>query len=404
MEIQEKIAEWRKAHPDLVHQTSLGRTLEGRDIPLLRISDNAGTDEDEPEVLLLSGIHPREQQPQICIVRLVDDLLNGYGKDPRLTRLVNEREIWIVPVFNVDGKVYDMRNGNGADKGADWRKNRRKNPDGSYGVDLNRNFAVRWGGNRAFDEAWKSTTDDPKGNIYEGPAPMSEPETKLLARFIAERPLRAFMDIHSPLRIIYFPPHLIGPEYERYQKLATRMRALQKDPYPITEARPDSEPPPRQRGGNTGLTYHWSYYTRGVYGFNFEIGLEGRYPDPEEIEKEYRANVREPLLYFLEASADLPLAKQGSAVYQGGAADAKIVPGALVSWKPNIAGRCDYAVLVSENPSVVVLSEYRLCPVRQGFTLQVSKEARPGRQVPMALYLWDRDRGCTVARFTVTIE
>jgi murein tripeptide amidase MpaA len=173
---------------------------------VLRISDNAARDEpDEPEVLLMAGIHPREQQPQLCLVRLADELLAGYTKDARLTRLVNEREIWIIPVLNVDGKVYDMRQGNGRDKGADWRKNRRPNADGSVGVDLNRNFGVRWGGNRARNEGWNGATNEPRTNIYEGPVPMSEPETRALADFIAARPLRVFVDIHSPLRSLFFP-------------------------------------------------------------------------------------------------------------------------------------------------------------------------------------------------------
>ena len=402
-EMQAKIAGWKKAHPNLVHQTSLGRTLEGRDIPLLKLSDNAAVDEDEPEVLLLSGIHPREQQPQSCIARLVDDLLGGYGKDARITRLVDEREIWIVPVFNVDGKVYDMKKGNGKDQGADWRKNRRPNKDGTFGVDLNRNFAVRWGGNRAFSPGWKSATDHPQGNIYEGPAPLSEPESRALTRFLSERPLRAFVDIHSPLRTILFPGYLIGPEYERYRKLATGMQSRQKEPYPLTNARPDTEPPPAQRGGDTGLTYTWSYYTHGVYSFNFEIGLPVRYPEPARIDAEYEANVREPLLYLLDACADLPLAQKGAVRYKEGKADKELTSGAVVQWTPTVEGRCDFGVLVSEDPAVVVLSEYRLFPVKQGFTLQATKDARPGAQVPLTLYLWDRDRTRSVIRFTLTI-
>ncbi len=403
-EIQTKIAAWRKTYPHLVHQTSLGKTVEGRDIPLLRLSDNAARDEDEPEVLLIAGIHPREQQPQVCLIRLLDELLGGYGKDPRLTRLLNEREIWIVPMFNVDGKIYDMRHGNGKDRGADWRKNRRPNRGGTFGVDLNRNFGVRWGGNRTYSEGWKAATDHSHGNIYEGPFPHSEPETQALARFIRERPLHAFVDIHSPLRTILFPAYLIGPEWVRYSLMARRMRALQRAPYPITQAQPDTEPPPGVRRGDSGLTYTWAYYTQGVYGFNFEIGLPDRYPPPAQIEAEYHANVREPLLYLLEASARLPLATPGKAVYAGGKADAALAPGATVTWTPAIQGPCDYAVLVSEDPAIVVPSEYRLVPLKSGFTVQVAKDARPGAQIPISLYLWDRDRRVSVARFTLRIE
>lgn len=405
-EMKDKIAAWRSAYPNLVHQTSLGRTLEGRDIPLLRLSDDAAVNENEPEVLLMAGIHPREQQPQVCLMRLIDELLDGYGRDARLTRIIKERQVWIIPVLNVDGKVFDMKNGNGTDKGADWRKNRRPNANGTVGVDLNRNFPVRWGGGRLFDPTWKATTENPAANIYEGSAPMSEPETRALTRFIEDRPrLRAFLDIHSPLRAIFFPPHLIAPEHERFTRLATRMQSLQKKPYPITKAAPNSEPAPGARGGNSGLTYHWSYYTRGVYSLNFEIGLPSRYPPVSEILAEYAANVREPLLYFLEASGDLePVKGPGAAVGLSGRMSGALRPGATVTWTPEIEGPCDYAILISDSPEVVVPSEYRNVPLKTGFTLEVARNARPGARVPMTLYLWDRGRRVSVSSYLFIVE
>jgi carboxypeptidase T len=117
-EMQAKIAGWARTHPDLVQVSSLGKTFEGRDIPLVRLSAVPATAPDSvPEVLLLSGIHPREQQPQIGIAALVDEFLAGYKTDAVLTKLLQERVVWIVPVFNVDGKVYDMQHGNGRTRG-----------------------------------------------------------------------------------------------------------------------------------------------------------------------------------------------------------------------------------------------------------------------------------------------
>ena len=124
-EITERIDQLVKAHPGLLQRSSLGKTSEGREIPLLRIT--AAKDETAPEILLMAGIHPREQQPQICILELLGELVGKYGKDARITKLVDGRRIWIIPVLNVDGKVYDMKHGNGKDKGANWRKNRRPN-------------------------------------------------------------------------------------------------------------------------------------------------------------------------------------------------------------------------------------------------------------------------------------
>lgn len=415
-EMKTKMAEWTAKYPRLVHTTTLGRTLEGREIPLLRLSDRSSVAEGDIEVLLMAGIHPREQQPQVCLVRLIDELLAGYDKDPRLTRLLKERQIWVVPILNVDGKIHDMKAGDGRSRGADWRKNRRRNNDATVGVDLNRNFAVRWGGSRMLDPTWQTTTDNPAGNIYEGLSPLSEPESNALAVFLAQRRrrLRAFVDIHSPLRIILHPPYTVRSESERFRKIAEGMRSRQKDAYPLGATHPDEEPSADPRGGNSGLTYTWAYYTQGIYGFNFEIagppdtprGIEARYPQVGWIEQEYRDNVREPLLFFLEAAGDLPATRPGSVTCApgGGEFSGRLTPGATVTWNPPaLEGKWDWAVLVSERPEVVVPSEYRLAPLRRGFTLQIDPRALPGTVIPLTLYIWDRNHTVTPLPFTLTL-
>jgi hypothetical protein len=416
-EMQAKVAGWARDYPGLVRVSSLGKTVEGRDIPLVRLSAAKESD-NRPEVLLLSGIHPREQQPQMGVAALGDELLAAYGKDDKLTRLLRERVVWVVPVFNVDGKIHDMKHGDGKARGADWRKNRRPNADGSFGVDLNRNFAVRWGGSRQVDPGgWNASTQNPKADIFEGTAPLSEPEDRALADFIASRRghLRVFLDIHSPLRALYAPTYLIGPEYDRYKKLLDGMQARQQEPYKATVLRRDADPPTGVRGGDSGLTYHWVYYTQGVYAFNFEYGapketpsgVRARYAPPEQIESEYARNARGPILHLIEAAGELPAPRTGKATLAAGPGKidgGALAPGATVSWTPPaINGRCDYAVLVSEGPEIVVPSEYRRAPFANGFTLQVDSKAKPGASVPLTLYLWDRDRNVSAARVTLTV-
>lgn len=420
-EMQAKIADWAKTYPNLIQVSSLGRTFEGRDIPLMRLSAVPSDSPDAasvPEVLLLSGIHPREQQPQIGIAALVDELLAGYSKDAALTKLLRERVIWIVPVFNVDGKIYDMQHGNGTTRGADWRKNRHPNGDGtSTGVDLNRNWGVRWGGNHAIDPTWNATTLDGKANIYEGAGPLSEPEDRDLAEFIQSRQgrLRLFLDIHSPLHAIYVPTYLAGAEYYRYQTLLDGMRARQKQPYRNTEMRGDSEPAPGARGGDSGLTYTWIYYTQGIYAMNLEFapptvsasGVRARYAPPAEIDSEYRDNVRGPLLYLIEAAGVLPIAYKGAITVAPGAGttDKSPTPGATIAWTPPaITGDWSYAVLVSEGAEVYVSSEYRKAPLSGGFTIQINPSAKSSTKVPMSLYVWNKNRGVTKASVTLTVE
>lgn len=403
-EMRAELDALKKAHPRHLWETSLGRTYEGREIPLFRISADARKEGSTPEVLLLSGCHPREQQPQICTMRLLRDLLEGYGKDPRITRLLDERQIWLVPMFNVDGKVHDMQHGNGKDKGADWRKNRRPGPQGTVGVDLNRNFGVRWGGNRKVSESWNTTTDNPAGNIYEGAAPLSEPENQALARFMTRRPLRAFVDIHSPFRTLLFPQFQGEADFARHSEMAQAFVAEQKQPYPFTQRPRAAEPPPAVRSGDTGLTYTWSYYTEGIYSFNLEIGLTGRYPPPTEIEKEYAANLREPLLRFIQSAGELPPRRKGSVKLQSAAVEPAASPGKMVSWSPKLAGEWEYAVVVSPNPEVTVVSEFRRSPLRSGFTLQVQPGAKPGSRHPLTLYVWDKERRRSVVRSTLEIS
>src|SRR5437773_12371769 len=85
-EVVERIDLLVKAHPDLLQRSSLGKSAEGRDIPLLRISAAKG--EGAPEILIMAGIHPREQQPQICILELLGELVEKYVRDGRITKHV----------------------------------------------------------------------------------------------------------------------------------------------------------------------------------------------------------------------------------------------------------------------------------------------------------------------------
>lgn len=394
-EIRRTIDHWKLEHPQLVHEESLGKTAEGRDIPILRISDHAdGNQSDKPQILLMGGIHPREQQPQIAVMRLGGELLDSYGRDDRITRLVKTRQIWLIPVLNVDGKIYDMRASDGTVRGANWRKNRSKGTGSALGVDLNRNFAIRWGGGSL----------KPGAATYQGAAPLSESETRALAAFLESHPVRAFVDMHSHMKAIFHPMYLIEGEHARYASLMRGIFAAQKSRYrTYTNLPPPGASPPDTRGGDTGLSFQFAYYAAGVYSFNVEIGGATFYDPPAHIEQEYLDNVREPLLYLIDRCADLPLRREGSAKCDAAPSAPLLKAGATEHWKPEITGPCDYAVLTSLSPDVVVTSEYRTGPIREGFTLRVSRHAKPGSRVHFRLYLWTADHARSVADLWLTI-
>ena len=394
-QIEQRIAGWKAKYPDLVEISTLpGKTREGRSIPLVRIGKPG-----QPELMWLSGIHPREQQPAYCTLRFLDEELAAGWTSGRC--------LWYVPMFNVDGKLWEETH-------KDWRKNRVPNPDGSFGVELNRNFPIRWGGGREKDTTWNDSTARPGADIFEGLAALSEPENQALDAFFAAHPnLRAFMDIHSPLREILFPAHSIAPDHARYLKIVTGMQKRQSDsPYSITKSKPGSEPAPGVRGGNSGLTYTHSYYSYGIYGFNFEIsipsktkGVAGRYPSEREVAKEYETNVKEAWRFWLEMAGELPLAKSGALKLEGsGTTDKPLTPGATLGWTPpQINGMWSYAILTSQNPAIVVPSEYRNFPLQNPFTIQVMPDAKPGASVPMTLHLWDSERRHSIYKFRLEI-
>lgn len=91
------------AHPAICRLSSIGASTQGRQIWAMLITDNPDVEEDEPEFAYMSTIHGDEPVGMEMSVYFIDLLLNGYGPDSRITNLVNETAIWIVPLINPDG-------------------------------------------------------------------------------------------------------------------------------------------------------------------------------------------------------------------------------------------------------------------------------------------------------------
>jgi hypothetical protein len=188
------------AHPTIMTRQSIGTTIEGRALWVYKISDNPAVDEDEPEIFFNAYIHAREVITFEVVYNLAQYLVNGYGSDPRATGLVDSREIFIEPVVNPDGVEYNRQtNPTG---GGLWRKNRRNNGNGSYGIDLNRNFSQYWG----YDDTGSSPV--PSDETYRGPTSFSEPETQALRDFVISRQFKTAVSLHS-----YGGYHLFSPGY-----------------------------------------------------------------------------------------------------------------------------------------------------------------------------------------------
>lgn len=188
-EIELLVEEYADRFPAITKRVSIGKSLQGRDIWALKISDNPEVSEiNEPAVLFNSMHHAREIMTPEVSLDIIETLLTGYNSDNKITRWINKNEIWVIPMFNVDGNN-KMWSG---DKW--WRKNAR----GGYGVDLNRNYPTGWNKCNG-SSGWQSS------QTYRGPSPASEPETQAMMNFIKN--VRPVFDIsyHSYSELVIYP-------------------------------------------------------------------------------------------------------------------------------------------------------------------------------------------------------
>jgi carboxypeptidase T len=193
LELETELRLLEAAYPQIARVLEIGRSLEGRPIYGLKISDNPALDENEPAVVFLGCHHAREWISVEVPLFLGRHLLENYSTDPAVRALVDGGEIWVVPLVNPDGLEYSIH------VYRYWRKNRRANSDGSFGVDLNRNYGYMWG----TDNAGSSST--PSSDVYRGTAAFSEPETDAVRRLVAGRDVRAVVSFHSFSRAILYP-------------------------------------------------------------------------------------------------------------------------------------------------------------------------------------------------------
>jgi hypothetical protein len=195
-EVVQKLDSMRLQYPNLITaKINLGLSVENRNIWAVKISDNPDLNESSTEAPVYFDAlhHAREPQSMASVMYYMYWLLDNYGTNPEATYLVNNREIFFVPVVNPDGYVYNqLTNPNG---GGFWRKNRRNSGGGNFGVDLNRNYDYGWGNN-------SGSSSDPSSETYRGPSAGSEPETQAM---------KAFLGIINPK--ICFSMHSFASQY-----------------------------------------------------------------------------------------------------------------------------------------------------------------------------------------------
>lgn len=248
------------------------------DIWMLKISDQVNESEDEPAVYFMGAHHAREPISTEVVMGIINHLTTKYGVDDEVTNMVNEAEIYLIPMVNPDGHevVLDQLNTN-------WRKNvadgdgngvLNYNSGSLDGVDPNRNYGWEFGG--------EGSSGDQTAETYRGPSAFSEPETAAMRDLLASHHFTTGISYHSYSELVLWPygysANSLAPDHEALQELGENMaesipRIIGSGHY-IPEQANDLY-------AASGVTDDWAYGQHGIFCFTVELGQEFIPPSPQ---------------------------------------------------------------------------------------------------------------------------
>lgn len=283
-------------HADIVRIQKVGHSTENREVLALHFNTHPEAlrsgQSHKPGVVFMGAHHAREHLSVEIPLMLAEYLLDNR-EDAQVWNLLDSRDIWIIPMVNPDGAEWDIQTG----KYRWWRKNRRNNGDGTYGVDLNRNYSYQWGTGGA--------DPDTASDTYRGTGPFSEPETQAIKKFIEEHlNVKVLLTFHTFSELILYP---WGHKYEpiENQKDRASFQAMAQTMAGWNHYKPQQSSALYIASGDTT---DWAYGTYGIFAFTFELSPRnmfegGFYPGTKVIDKVFQDNLK-PCLYLIDLADD----------------------------------------------------------------------------------------------------
>ncbi|MBL6988315.1 MAG: succinylglutamate desuccinylase/aspartoacylase family protein [Bacteriovoracaceae bacterium] len=263
-EIESQLKRLQDKYPEILHLISIGKSVDGKELYFMKISDNPEIDEVEPEVKYIANMHGNEIVGRELMVKLIEDLAISYtNADQRIRQLVDNTEIYIMPTMNPDGSD----------------KKRRGN---SRWVDLNRDFP-------------DFTTTDNQNN-YNNRAP----ETVAVMKFQDSRNFCLSANFHGGAVVVNYPWDTTGdtpPLHDLIVDLSKEYASQVPGMYNST----------RFAGGITN-GYDWYHINGGMQDWSYnwyddlQVTIElsdNKWPSYSEIPKFYTSN-KASLIRYLE--------------------------------------------------------------------------------------------------------
>lgn len=267
-------------HSDIMTLTSIGKTYEGRDIWMVKLSDNVNQEETEPGVLFMAAHHGNERPGiEICLF-FIRYIVENYNNNsiPEVQDAINNTQIFLIPMVNPDGVM------------ADTRKNCAPNygPFGysssitSYGVNLNRNYDDPWFLAFLFPIRYylPIILSDSSFN-YRGPYPFSENETKAVKNFAEAHTFSISISYHSYGEFIIYPwMHTTKqtPDESLFRSVGENISIINS--YNLFVKKDRLIP---LYGGTLGTSENWLYREKNTLAYTIEVCSEPRPTNPQLV-------------------------------------------------------------------------------------------------------------------------
>lgn len=248
--------------PGIMKMFSIGKSVKGKDLWVIKISDNVNVDEVEPEFKYISSMHGDEITGRELTTFLVEEIAQKYGSDAELTELVNNTEIYIMPSMNPDGSE-------------------RKQRGNANSIDLNRNFP---------------DISNPNSNTIAG----RQIENQHVMNFQATRKFTLSANFHGGTIVVNYP---WDSKYERHP-----LDAFVKEmSLGYAELNPEMRGSTEFPGGITngadwyvvkGGMQDWSYFWYNDLQITVELS-HMKWPNYSDIPGFYKSN-RDSMVYFMK--------------------------------------------------------------------------------------------------------
>ncbi|MEQ2175577.1 hypothetical protein GOODEAATRI_019264 [Goodea atripinnis] len=263
-EIEAWIDSTASANPTLVSKQVIGNTFEGRPLILLKIGKSSTST--KPAIFMDCGFHAREWIAPAFCQWFVKEAVETYGSDTEMTSLLNDMDVYVMPVFNVDGYVFSHTNNRM------WRKTRSKISGTScIGTDPNRNFDAGW--------CTIGASSDPCSDTFCGKTPESEIETKTVADFIRRNKstIKAYITVHSYSQLLLFPYSYTFNLAAHHSELLTVAQGASAALTSLYGTRYTSGPGAATIYPAAGGSDDWAYDLGIKYSYTFELRDTGFY-------------------------------------------------------------------------------------------------------------------------------